>query len=275
MLIDRSYFVAQINIPNTEVAESGIGALLDQFINKYEPQFLRYVLGHELYMAFRAGISTMPIPQRFVDLISGVDYYDQGNQGFTWLGLAAAANVEGPLASVNPLFVTVGGPDQYDPHAGVVTTIPANLVGNAFTIEQRGFGTLNPKTEYTIVGNQLTLTNSVFSSGNVYVYRSAGLAFGTLPGIALDSPIANYVYYWFMRDNATQSTTMGEVSTSKENAISMGPGEKMSRAWNEMSQRVRQLAHFMNTKRDVYPEWTTNRLYTMLERMAPINEFNI
>lgn len=275
MLIDRSYFIAELNIPNTEVAESGMGALLDTFINKYEPQFLRYVLGHELYLAFRAGISMMPIPQRFVDLISGVDYYDQGNQGFTWLGLASAADVEGSLSSVHPLFVTVGGPGQYDPHAGVVTTIPANLVGNAFTLEQRGFGTLNPATEYTVVGNQLTLINSVFSPGNVYVYRSAGLAFGMLPGTSLESPIANYVYYWFMRDNTTQSTTMGEVSTSKENATNMSPAEKMVRAWNEMSQRVRQLAHFMNTKRDVYPEWNSQRLYTMLERMAPINEFNI
>lgn len=275
MLIDRSYFIAEINIPNTEIAESGIGALLDQFINKYEPQFLRYALGYELYNAFMAGLSTVPIPQRFVDLISGVNYSDQGEQGFTWLGLASTANVEGSLSSTRPLFVTVGGPNQYDPPAGNITTIPENLVGNAFTIEQRGFGTLDPDSEYTVNGDQLTLTNSVFSPGNKYVYRSAALGFSTTQGVSPDSPIANYVYYWFIRNNATQTTTMGEAKTSKENATDAGPGTKMSRAWNEMAQRVRQLAHFMNTKRDVYPEWTSQRLYTLMERFAPINEFNI
>lgn len=49
-----------------------------------------------------------------------------------------------------------------------------------------------------------------------------------------ESPIANYVYYWVMRNDATQSTGTGEVVANNENSRRVSPVDKMVRAWNEM-----------------------------------------
>lgn len=89
------------------------------------------------------------------------------------------------------------------------------------------------------------------------------------------SPIACYVYYWFMRNNHSQTATMGEVKSKNENAVSHNPALKMVRAWNEMSQAIRDLKHFLDAKQSDYPEWKDHDSWRMLRLFAPINEFNI
>lgn len=98
---------------------------------------------------------------------------------------------------------------------------------------------------------------------------------GLRQAAAKQSPIANYVYYWFMRDGFTQSTTMGEANTNKENATSTNPGAKMVRAWNEMAQQVYSLQHYMRATVSTYPEWQSNLLWVSSRHFQPINEFNI
>lgn len=49
-----------------------------------------------------------------------------------------------------------------------------------------------------------------------------------------ESPIANYVYYFYMRDNYTQTVGLGEVKATAENAVMSNNDAKMVRAWNEM-----------------------------------------
>lgn len=73
MLIDQSYFVGEILVPNL----TGVGPIpagnveeLNRFINKYEPDFLDEVLGQSLSAAFQAGISAATPEQRWVDLKS-------------------------------------------------------------------------------------------------------------------------------------------------------------------------------------------------------------
>lgn len=55
-------------------------------------------------------------------------------------------------------------------------------------------------------------------------------------GLYKGSPIANYVYYFYMRNNVTQTTGIGEGKGKAENATIGINNDKMVRAWNEMSE---------------------------------------
>ncbi|KAF0193983.1 MAG: hypothetical protein FD166_3609 [Bacteroidetes bacterium] len=73
MLIDQSYFVGEILVPNL----TGVGPIpagnveeLTRFITKYEPDYLDEVLGPGLSEAFQAGISAATPDQRWIDLKS-------------------------------------------------------------------------------------------------------------------------------------------------------------------------------------------------------------
>lgn len=48
------------------------------------------------------------------------------------------------------------------------------------------------------------------------------------------SPIANYVYYWYRRNNVSITTGAGEMETDSDNSVRVSPALKMCRAWNEM-----------------------------------------
>jgi hypothetical protein len=84
-LIDRSYFIGEINIPNTST--TAIGELLDWFIEKYEPELLTDVLGYELYKAFSTGLEEDAIEQKWTDLLEGKEYTDISNKIRKWNGL--------------------------------------------------------------------------------------------------------------------------------------------------------------------------------------------
>jgi hypothetical protein len=48
------------------------------------------------------------------------------------------------------------------------------------------------------------------------------------------SPLANYVYYWVMRDARTKTTMAGEADPDFDNAGNANNGNKMVKAWNDM-----------------------------------------
>lgn len=274
MLIDRSYFIGEINIPNTTT--TAVGGLLDWFIEKYEEKFLKEVLGYDLYKAFKAGLQEIPVQQKWTDLIEGVEYTDLNSNTRFWKGLVSQPpSVLNALDALNTISVTVGDGGPYDPVVGQSSvTIPAALVGKDFIIEQRGVGQLRAD-EYSIVGNTLTLTTGVFGNSDTYFYKSATLAINTTTGTSKQSPIANYVYYWYIRNNHSQTAAMGEVKSQNENAASYSPALKMTRAWNEMSEWVSELRDYLDSKKSDYPDWEKQDVWRMLKSYRPINEFNI
>lgn len=81
---------------------------------------------------------------------------------------------------------------------------------------------------------------------------------------ALISPIANYVYYWYTRDNASQTTASGEKSDNIKESVNVGPAMKQVHAWNEMVMLNRELYSFLiNKKIDgnrVYPEFDPEKV---------------
>lgn len=85
-LIDASYFVDDINIPNTDktaVQEAIAGIVLIQ-----QPPFLRTVLGEDLYWELKTAVEAselevnpVPLEQKWVDLLDGTEtkeFYFQG-----------------------------------------------------------------------------------------------------------------------------------------------------------------------------------------------------
>ncbi len=74
------------------------------------------------------------------------------------------------------------------------------------------------------------------------------------------SPIANYIYYWYERDNVTFTATVGEQEGKTDNAKSVSGGPKMTKAWNEAVNQTKVLHDYLlNAKDDtgmlIYPEF--------------------
>lgn len=92
MLIDKSYFVGELNIPNTD--KPYILQRLALFINKLEPGLLQDILGYELYKAYSVGTASYDadgsnslIAGRWIDLIEGKEYTGTDNKLHKWKGL--------------------------------------------------------------------------------------------------------------------------------------------------------------------------------------------
>lgn len=85
-LIDRTYFIGEINLPNTN--QLAVQENLDFLISKREPELLTQLFGYEMFKAFTTGLTEDPVPQRWVDLRDGVDYQD-GDVLRHWMGLVA------------------------------------------------------------------------------------------------------------------------------------------------------------------------------------------
>lgn len=273
-LIDRTYFVGELNIPNTN--QAAIGSAVDLFIEQYGDKLLNEVLGYTLYKALKAGLQVVPVAQKWTDLIEGVEYTDANSKTRYWKGLVTQPpTVLNALDALNPIDVVVGRGQLYDPVANTTsTTIPAVLVGKTFRIEKRGVGPLIGG-EYSVVGNILTLIGDQFAINDVYTYKSATLAINTSTGTNKESLIANYVYYWYQRNNHTQTATTGENKAANENSLIANPALKMVRAWNEMSEWICDLVYYLNSKKDDYTQWADQDVYCMLRKFKPINEFNI
>lgn len=83
-LIDYTFFIRNINIPNLSTDSSNIANMqkINSFIAKYEPECLNNILGYELYKVILNESS-----QRVTDLIQGAEYTDRCGKLQKWQGL--------------------------------------------------------------------------------------------------------------------------------------------------------------------------------------------
>lgn len=110
---------------------------------------------------------------------------------------------------------------------------------------------------------------------------------GLRDNLTKKSIIADYVYYWWMRNEVSQTSAVGEVMTTTENATRTSPSVKMCRAWNEMVNGVWQLVRFLDANRTDYIGWrgaysynesyryNTFSGYQLADIFYPINDFNL
>lgn len=280
MLIDRTYFEGDILIANANItnATNPVGSQLDWFIQKYEPEFLEKALGLSLYEALKTGYSQPTPDQKWVDLVQGKIYTDAYGKQKRWRGLITQpASVLDAFDVLGRKYVVVGAGGTYDPVVGSnTTTIPPEFIGKDFVFSQRGFDDLKPLVEYTVSGNTLTLTSGVFAVNDTYWFKSAQLAINTSTGSSKQSLIANYIYYWFQRYLYTQTSTMSEVKTKTENAVTVDPFQKMATAWNNMNTWYLEMADFLDTNNTVYPDWdNSNNCLWKRRGFRRINEHGI
>lgn len=83
------------------------------------------------------------------------------------------------------------------------------------------------------------------------------------------SPIANYVYYWYLRDQQTYTSGVGEKSSDSQNAKDADPILKFMRAWNTCAELTETLQLLLASKKDgeaVCPEFDT-KLFGCIEKM--------
>lgn len=69
------------------------------------------------------------------------------------------------------------------------------------------------------------------------------------------SPLANYVYYWLMRDARTKTTQGGETDPKFDNAENVNNNQKMVKAWNEMVRMTCIIQKWYCENIEVYKEY--------------------
>lgn len=92
------------------------------------------------------------------------------------------------------------------------------------------------------------------------------------------SPIANYVYFHYLRDAATAFTASGEKNVSTQNAEAADGASRQCRVWNEMVDWNEDLWEFLYVNQDIYGEYFRNgfSMYSCSAHLyRKINPFNI
>lgn len=69
------------------------------------------------------------------------------------------------------------------------------------------------------------------------------------------SPAAHYVYWYWMRTEATQTTASGEKINNPDKSIPIGNVQKAKLAWNAMVIRNRNLIAWIKARPEDYPEY--------------------
>jgi len=85
------------------------------------------------------------------------------------------------------------------------------------------------------------------------------------------SPIAQYVYYFWLRDSVTYVTSNGQVEGKNENAVSSSPALRMSESYSRMVRTTEEVLEYIGDNQSTFPS-TPETEYTWLRK---INTFNI
>jgi hypothetical protein len=69
------------------------------------------------------------------------------------------------------------------------------------------------------------------------------------------SPIASYIYCKYQLDQQTKSTPVGEKKLQAQNSNNSNANDKITRQWNWMVDRNRELVDFLMSDQENYPEF--------------------
>lgn len=255
-LITPSYFTqGELLIAN--VTTDPVRSQVQYAIDTYEPEYLKAVLGLDLYMQFSQGLQAFPVAQQWLDLKNGVVYDTDSYSGrhSQWQGFTAPAVYSPNTTTSGILELTVGGGiDQ--PVAGANSFSSSMLANNSYTIERKNSGTMYLDQDYELSNNNGTFTlkqpGDIFSPGEQFVIHFTKR--GTVGDILAnyESPIARYVYWNYMCNLASVTTGAGEVLPQNENSQLYGWSTKVDTAWNKMVRTNNELWKYLGAKQDVY-----------------------
>lgn len=268
--VNNSYFIGEKNVPNTSYAD--VSSVLSNLIVVHEPEYLKTILGYELFLLFMAGIQVASPDQRYLDILLGQDFTGENGNRKRWAGLISASSAA-ISAIINPTglndFSFVVGVSTGAPVNGNVSYINTSLAGKSFKVTQRGFGPLESlKSDNSNVatadisirstGGFNWLRGITFSTSDKYFITGlySPIDISTLPtNFDAQSPIADYVYWYWLKFNHTQTSGLGEVRSDATNAIRVSPKYKAVLSWNNMVEKSWLLYEFLRVNPTVYPEY--------------------
>lgn len=259
-IIDKSYFVGEINIPSTGYQD--VDSSLMDFISIRERKYLIAALGYDLYLAFTAALSSGAPAPKYLSLLFGQDFLGLDGVNKRWEGFASVVTsspfVKVGLSQTTDLFFVVGEGDA--PADGASTYVNAGLANADYRVYKRGVGMLNAGEDITVNnGGGFTLLNGeLFSAGDVYNIQilTTYLSTSGVPVTPVPvSPIADYVYFYWMRQQVTQTAGTGEVKPDNQNSFRASSRYKCTFAWNSMSEKTKVLNEFLMQNISVYPEF--------------------
>lgn len=276
LLTDISFFTGPRYIPNLNEGDN-VANNLQTFIRRHEPQVLNDVLGYSLYTGLQAALSASSTVPRWQNLLLGTEYTDQLGNLTYWKGLietdASLLNFGSNAIGYKPVqWITVGV--TTDGNGNVI--IPANVTGFIYAdwigwqpIIQVELGTpLQPDIDYTYNSQTGTFAfinpqDSFRAGQRLFVQFEMQYTAPVAPSSFTYkmSLMADYIYFYWMRNAATSSSGLGEVVPQPGNATSVSSMHKQVAAWNDMSDRIFSLWQFLNTQASAYPEWNTSVPY--------------
>lgn len=259
-IIDASYFVADLTI--AQKSATGVASSLDSLIVDKESELLTDLLGYELYRDLLSGLEQPTVEQKWADLLYGKEYTDRSSILRKYMGLTSApSSILANFYWPDDIEVEVGSGDDHAPAAGTREYHNPFLTGKQFRVYRRGTGQLSAN-DITKVSDGFVMTASptAWVSGEIFFIQFTapapltGPATVTTPAVK-KSPIANYVYWHWLQNEATSTTGTGEKVADNQNSVNASPGNKMIRAWNQMVKWNWDLIEFLLSNGDVYPQF--------------------
>lgn len=99
-------------------------------------------------------------------------------------------------------------------------------------------------------------------NGKVYEYNGVEYRWqGLVNATAKISPIANYVYYQYVRNTAQTMSGVGAVTSNAENSTRVSPVDKMVMSWRNMVVMNQEMYYFLTRNEETYPEFDSNIWY--------------
>lgn len=264
MLIDTSYFTGPLTI--AQLGQKAVEDSLNTFINRFEPTIMEAALGYDFYQAFLAGLDVTSdefIEQRWLDLLNGVAFVNIDSIKKKFSGFAGGENTQSIIAvQRDDLFIYAGVTPGF-PVSGYTYT-NNDLKNWNFELELFGAGTFQPVVEWNYNPNGgfiLTDTSYQTQPGERWVLHFTGKKTVVVPSGSqnLLSPLANFIYYEYMKDLASQNTGIGLVKSKGENSVSANVVRKPVDAFNDGVRQIRLFWELMQADQQktvkVYPEF--------------------
>lgn len=111
--------------------------------------------------------------------------------------------------------------------------------------------------------NYTAFTTGIANSTAIWISLRDGATYSMANGMTyqwedLKRAIACYVYFHWMRNEATQTTVIGESKAQAQNATNASPDFKLVRAWNEMVDIVWNMWTYLDSSLNVYTTWKSS-----------------
>jgi len=138
-LIDKTYFIKNLHVPNTEEPTSDASTDLDMSIDRYVRQFMQFTLGNVLFTDFDSYVTDgeleITAPQKWLNLVNGCEYTKDGID-YVWQGLKYELGLYKVSLLANYTYVnhyqnttnSILGQIAIDPKNGVVVNPTDHLV---------------------------------------------------------------------------------------------------------------------------------------------------